>query len=186
MARGFNYAPGASEEVQLAARPDLQRAQVAALAQSRNAVVRETIAARRDLALGQMVSLAHDRSSEVRAVLARNPSAAQSVVEHLAEDRHVPVLEALLENPAVPTAVVERLAFHRKAEVRAAASRRIDADSASAAGEGVGHPHAPELVDRAAVVDIATGLPIDGALALHPQPPAVRTAPVRGFSPPQQ
>lgn len=195
MARGFNYAPGASEEVELAGAPSLPREQVAALSLSRNAVVREVLAARRDLALGQMVSFAHDRSTEVRTALAANPTAPGTVLDHLAGDKHVPVLEALLANPSTPVEVVERLAFHRKSEVRLAAVRRIDdADAGSAQGTAPAPgtrfaSSAPELQDRAVgfgsgdVVDIATGLPVRPGLAV---PPATRTAPVRGFRPPSE
>lgn len=193
MARGFNYAPGASEEVELAGAPGLSREQLAAMSQSRNALVRETLAARRDLALGQMVSFAHDRSVEVRTALASNPSAPVSVLDHLAGDKHLAVLEALLANPATPGEVVERLAFHRKAEIRLAAARRIDGGAETSPHQGTGvapgaqyASSAPELRERAVgygsgeVVDIATGLPLRPASA--PQ----ATAPVRGFRPPPQ
>ncbi|MFW7414554.1 hypothetical protein [Demequina sp. SO4-18] len=126
MARGFNYAPGASDDVEQAAAPALQRSRIAALVQSRNAVVREVLAARSDLGLGQMATLAHDRSAQVRTALAANPAAAPSVLEHLAGDRHVPVLVALLGNPATPPDVAERLSSHRKSEVRTAAASRMD------------------------------------------------------------
>lgn len=199
MARGFNYAPGASEEVALAGSPDLQRAQIAELSQSHNGLVREAIAARRDLSLGQMVSLAHDRSADVRAVLAANPTSPVSVLEHLAGDRHIPVLEALIGNPATPSEVVQKLAFHRKSEVRMAAARRIDGDDAAAHGTGGSGSapqytaSAPELQDRAVgfgtgeVVDIATGLPVRHGTSLYGDPaPPTRTAPVRGFRPPSE
>ncbi|MFW2512972.1 hypothetical protein ACNI3K_04280 [Demequina sp. SO4-13] len=186
MARGFNYAPGAADEVEIAGSPTLQRAQISALAQSRNSVVREVLAARGDLALGQMVTLAHDRSTEVRGALAANPAAAQSVLEHLAEDRQASVLTALIANPAAPPAVVERLAFHRKSQIRFAAAQRMNGDAGSGGGPGVepspttsrGGPvtlasRAPEMTERTRGVDGAdeVGAATDWPVAPEPAPP---------------
>lgn len=200
MARGFNYAPGASEEVELAQSLELARPQLQTLAQSRNVVVREGIARRRDLALGQMVTLAHDRSADVRAALAANPRASGPVLEHLAGDRHAPVLAALVGNPATPVEVIERLAFHRRGEVRLAAVRRMDgADDRS---ESVAHSPAPQDASavpeshapvepevRASVVDISTGRPVPPDCTARPAPePNASAAPensaeVRVFRP---
>ena len=71
MARGFNYAPGASAEVQAAIEPGLTKDQLVEFGASRNALVRAAIAARADCPLGLMVTLAHDYSAEVRAEIAR-------------------------------------------------------------------------------------------------------------------
>ncbi|MFN3865520.1 MAG: hypothetical protein ACK4MD_02265 [Demequina sp.] len=177
MARGFNYAPGASAEVELAGSSGLSRAQIATLAMSRNAVVREVLAGRDDLALGHAVSLAHDRSAQVRAALAANTRVSTSVLEHLATDRSVPVLEALLRNPATPRDVLEQLAFHRRAEVRLAAARRVDGDVAAGpsaatatAGRASFTTRAPELRERA--VGVATGDDVDSTTGLPVRPDA--------------
>lgn len=185
MARGFNYAPGASDDVELAARPDLSRATVQSLASGRNVVVREVIARRGDLPLGTMVGLAHDKATEVRAALAANPTATEPVLEHLATDRHPEVLLAVIANPNVPVAVVERLAFHRKDEVRSAAVRRLDdlvaGPAAPSADQGT-----PELRERESLADVVE-MPRSQVFLHEPsaaQP--VRTAPVRGFRPAEQ
>ncbi|WP_062076911.1 hypothetical protein [Demequina globuliformis] len=146
MARGFQYAPGASDEVAVAQQPVLHRTEMTALSQSRNVVVREAIAARDDLPLGVMVTMAHDRATDVRAALAGNPRVSATILEHLAGDRHVPVLEALLANPVTPLALVERLAFHRKDQVRLAAAARLNdttAPHAAAPRTTAVHLHGP-------------------------------------------
>src|SRR6478735_8773523 len=117
MARGFNYAPGASVEVQAATDPGLTKDQVTAFGSSRNALVRASIAARADCPLGLMVTLAHDFSADVRAAVARNSHAQRTVMAYLSADRSVDVLRALLENPSLPGEIVEELAFHKKSAV---------------------------------------------------------------------
>ncbi|GIG54807.1 hypothetical protein [Demequina activiva] len=183
MARGFNYAPGASDEVELAGKPDLTRTMVQSLASGRNAVVREVIAQRGDLPLGTMVGLAHDRATEVRAALAANPAATEPVLEHLSTDRHVEVLHAVIANPQVPAGIVERLAFHRKDEVRSHAVRRLD--ELAPVHESVDHG-TPELREREPMADV---VPMRSQqVSLHDQggPRPVRTAPVRGFLPAEE
>ncbi|WP_084105070.1 hypothetical protein [Demequina sp. NBRC 110056] len=184
MARGFSYADGASEEVEMARRADLSRAQVQALAGGKNAVVRELMAQRGDLPLGTMVSLAHDRSVEVRAAMAGNRAATASILEHLSGDRHQPVLHALLDNPTVERAIIERLAFHKRDEIRAHAVRRLDdAEAASARTDDRG---VPELRERGTYADVVE-LPVQ-PVRLHDDLPVrpTRTAPVRGFRPAEE
>lgn len=190
MARGFNYAPGASEEVAQAQEPGLHRTQVTVLASSKNTLVREAIAGRTDLPLGLMVTLAHDKATEVRAGIAANPTATQTILEHLVADRHIPVLEALLGNPALPPALVEKLAFHRKSEVRAAAAARLNEPIATPASTPAPKLGAPEIQEHVAVVgdsvvlDFPSGEPVTQAAGEAPSEDAshrTRTAPIRGF-----
>ncbi|WP_061960954.1 hypothetical protein [Demequina flava] len=126
MARGFQYAPGASDEVERARQPVVHKADLAALGQSKNAVVREAVASRADIPIGLMATLAHDRTLDVRVALAANSAVTHPVLEHLATDRHIEVVVAVLGNPAADSALVERLAFHKKPAVRAAASARLN------------------------------------------------------------
>ena len=196
MARGFNYAPGASEEVSQAQQPGLHRTQVTVLASSKNALVREAIAARDDLPLGIMVTMAHDRATEVRAAIARNPTATPPIMEHLVNDRHVPVLEALLSNPSLSAALVEKLAFHRKSEVRSAAAARLNEGVTTAADPAPAHSAAaPEIHEHAAVVgdsvvlEFPSGEPVPAAVPAEPDTATARptrTAPIRGFRLPPQ
>ncbi|WP_297081901.1 hypothetical protein [uncultured Demequina sp.] len=183
MARGFNYAPGASDDVELASRAELSRAQIQSLAGGKNPVVRERIAGRGDLPLGTMVGLAHDRSAEVRAAIAGNPRATEPILERLADDRNVAVLQAVIGNPVVPSAIVEKLAFHRKDEVRSVAVRRLDsiADAVPASVD-----HTPELSERARMADVVELR--QSQVSLHEPAPErpTRTAPVRGFRPPAE
>ncbi len=67
MARGFMYAAGASDEVDAARRPDLHKAQLIVMGQSKNELVREIVGERPDCPLGIMVTLTHDRVTDVRA-----------------------------------------------------------------------------------------------------------------------
>lgn len=159
MARGFNYAPGASAEVEEAARPGLDKARINELAGSRNALVRAAIAARTDCPLGLMVTLAHDYSAEVRAAVAKNPTAQRTVMAYLSADRSVDVLTALLENPSLPNEILEELAFHKKGAVRAVAAARLDQglSAPSAVEEDV---HTPELAEH--VVPVQQRLTADG------------------------
>ncbi len=195
MARGFNYAPGASEEVAQAQEPGLHRTQVTVLASSKNSVVREAIAGRADLPLGLMVTLAHDKATEVRAAIAANPSAAPTILEHLVADKHIPVLQALLANPALPPAQVEKLAFHRKSEVRAAAAGRLNDSASTPAAAPLSRLGAPEIQEHVAVVgdsvvlDFPSGDPVPQAPAdSHDEDTSLptRTAPTRGFRMSQQ
>ncbi|MDE0572455.1 hypothetical protein ON058_03405 [Demequina sp. B12] len=132
MARGFNYAPGSSAEVERARQPVVHKTELAVLAASKNSVVKEALARRDDLPLGVMVTLAHDRHTEVRAALATNPHITEAILDHLVGDRHAEVLEGLLTNPALPVALVEKLAFHKRDSVRSAAADRLNADAANA------------------------------------------------------
>lgn len=176
MARGFNYAPGASAEVQAAFDPALTRERAVELGNSRNAIVRAAVASRADCPLGLMVTLAHDYSAEVRAAVARNSHAQRTVMAYLAADRSVDVLKALLENPSLPGELVEELAFHKKAPVRASAAARLDA------GDGVvlqaeADAHTPELAEHVLPIDQRTQLTADGTAAplasVHPISAAV-------------
>jgi len=170
--------------------PGLHRAHVQALSQSKNWLVREVIAGREDCPLGVMVGLAHDSHTEVRTAVAGNPVIARTVMEHLARDRHIEVVVALLHNPATEMDIVESLAFHKKSEVRAAASARLD--SGETAPPRVPNNVVPELREQVAafdenrVYDFATGRPVELHLEPEPQPTVerqapTRTAPVRGF-----
>jgi hypothetical protein len=198
MARGFNYAPGASAEVQEASMSTLDKQRIGELGSSRNALVRAAIAARTDCPLGLMVTLAHDYSAEVRAAIARNGSAQRTVMAYLSADRSVEVVTALLENPRLPAEILEELAFHRKSQIRTVAAARLD--------RGLAEPqvstedsHTPELAEHVIpvqqrltadgmpipefepvnVVDIATRAPVLATPTAAP----TRTAPVRGFKP---
>ena len=180
VARGFSYAPGASDEVVLAQSSELARDRVIALAGGRNAVVRETVAGRPDLPLGTMVALAHDRSADVRAAIASNPHATPSVLEHLACDRQPAVLHGLLDNPALEPELAARLASHRREDVRDHAARRL---ATSSGGESDRDHATPELRERGGSADGA--LPGRAMTSLYEDRPApTRTAPVRGFLPP--
>jgi hypothetical protein len=208
MARGFNYAPGASAEVQVAMQPGLHRAHVMALGSSRNSLVRATIASRPDCPLGLMVTLAHDHSAEVRARVASNPRAQRTVMAYLSTDHSVDVVIALLANPSLPPEMVEELAFHKKAAVRAVAAARLDEPAPARTGvtEDV---HTPELAEHVAPLQ-GYPAPTSGPAPSHPAPPQpapiqpppqptiaqifaphstpgapapTRTAPVRGFRP---
>ena len=163
MARGFNYAPGASAEVLEAQRPDLHKTHLMALGSSRNTLVRETVAARGDCPLGLMVTLAHDHVVEVRCAIARNPRAQGTVMAYLSADRSVHVLKALLENPSLPMALVEELAFHKKSEVRMTAAARLDAGEAPARTPAAEDSHTPELAEHATI--FAMPMTADGAVA---------------------
>jgi hypothetical protein len=195
MARGFNYAPGASPEADEAMQPGLHRAHLQALSQSKNWLVREVIGAREDCPLGVMVGLAHDSHQEVRMAVAGNPSVARTVMEHLARDRSPEVVIALLGNPTLDMDIVESLAYHKRPDIRGAASARLDAgvDSVRVTADAA----IPELRERVAaydesrVYDFATGRPVElhfepeAAPAAAPEEPArvapTRTAPIRGF-----
>lgn len=197
MARGYMYAPGASAEVDSARRDDLDRTQLVVLGQSKNEVVREIIARRPDCPLGIMVTLTHDRSTDVRAAVAGNPEVSRTVMEHLAEDKQVAVLEALIRNPALPGDMLDKLAFHRRSEVRDLVAQRLD--SGIPAASSMQDQATPELRDRvfderarareADVVDIATGRHVTEhrtePAQEAPRTPRTRTAPVRGFKPPE-
>jgi hypothetical protein len=147
MARGFNYAPGASPEVLEAQRPGLHRTHVMALGASRNTLVRTAIAARADCPLGLMVTLAHDYSAEVRCAVARNGSAQRTVMAYLAADRSQDVVLALLENPSLPGDILEELAFHKKSAIRSAAAARLDSGFVVPAEEAE-DVHTPELAEH--------------------------------------
>jgi hypothetical protein len=193
MARGFNYAPGASPEVVEAMQPGLHRAHLQALSQSKNWLVREVIGAREDCPLGVMVGLAHDSHQEVRTAVARNISIARTVMEHLSRDRAPEVIIALIGNPALEMDIVESLAYHKRSDIRSAASARLDAGVAPvhhSADDAI--PELRERVeayDESRVYDFATGKPVE--LHFEPERPATpaepervaptRTAPIRGF-----
>jgi len=188
MARGFNYAPGASAEVQEAARPGLDKTHIAALGASRNALVRAAVAARPDCPLGLMVSLAHDYHADVRCAVARNPIAQRTVMAYLSADRSVDVLKALLENPSLPHELLKELAFHKKADVRAVAAARLDAGVAEPKRAEEEDVHTPELAEHVRpasaqvtadgtaitqfepvnVVDFATRAPLQSVPTLEP------------------
>lgn len=198
MARGFNYAPGASAEVAEAAQPGLHKTHIMALGSSRNTLVRAAVAARPDCPLGLMVTLAHDYHVDVRAAVARNGSAQRTVMAYLSADRSADVLRALLENPSLPADILEELAFHKKSDVRAAAARRLDAGLPPAEQEAAEEDvHTPELAEHVVpiqqqmtadgsvipalepvnVVDISTGAPVSWT---HEPAPVANPAPASG------
>ncbi len=162
MARGFMYADGASEDVATARRPDLTKAQLVELAQSKNELVKEIIAGREDCPLGIMVTLTHDKATDVRAAVAGNPLASRTVMEHLADDKQSAVLEALVANPSLPVDMLEQLAMHRRADVRTLAAAKLD--EVGSGSVQLQDTSTPELRDHifdsradATVVDISTG-----------------------------
>lgn len=164
MARGFNYAPGASAEVQVAMRPELSKDHVMVLGASRNNLVRATIASRPDCPMGLMVTLAHDFSAEVRICVARNPRASRTVMAYLSADRSADVVRALVDNPALSAELLADLAFHKKREVRAAAAARLDDDRPVVADAHQAEDvHTPELAEH--VVPIAPRMTADGSVA---------------------
>ena len=215
MARGFRSAPGSSPEVIEAESPDLDRARLLDLGSSGNVIVRAAIAVRSDCPLGLMVSLAHDYSPDVRVAVAGNPRALRSVLHYLAADRSVQVVLAVIANPSLPEDILEELAFHKKSEVRDAASERIAGESPGVTAQLVEDAHTPELADHVHLGSEADWLPrpatahesrfapltrfettptspVEPAripiLAQQQEVPRVavtRTAPVRGFRAPQ-
>jgi hypothetical protein len=193
MARGFNYAAGASGEVHAAREPNLDKGQLQEMGQSKNAYVREIIASRADCPLGLMVTLAHDYVPDVRVAVAGNPSALQSVMEYLARDKHAGVIEALVANAALPHHVLADLASHKRRDIRNAAIARL---RAFGVGSGEAEDHAtPELRDRVFDDHQAGLIARAGAPAMSQDygvdPPIrrasvpTRTAPVRGFRAPE-
>lgn len=184
MARGFNYAPGASADVELAASPVATKGMLLEFGLSRNPVVRATVGARADCPLGLAVTLAHDAVAAVRAAVAANPHTQRTVLEYLAGDRQVEVLLALVRNPGLPPAVVERLAAHHKSEVRRAVVLRLagDADAPDAAVEDAGTPELREWSLPPFAADAL--IPHAGAEPTRTASALTRTAPVRGFRPP--
>ncbi|WP_084074140.1 hypothetical protein [Demequina sp. NBRC 110052] len=131
MARGFNYAPGASDDVARAAQPDLSGADVLLLSRSRNSVVRSTIAERPDLPLSIVVALTSDSDVNVRAAIAANTHVAAGVLEELAGDRQVAVVSAVIDNPHTPLGALEHLTGHKKAEIRIRAKARVEQDASA-------------------------------------------------------
>ena len=127
MARGFRYAPGASPDIETAARPDLTAEQIRDLAQSKNYLVREAVARRTDCPLGVIFTLAQDDKPSVRAILAANPAIPGGIVGHLLADQEREVLLGLVSNPALDRAAAERLAFHHDPVVHEAAATRLSA-----------------------------------------------------------
>jgi hypothetical protein len=155
MARGFNYADGASRDIDLARSADLERDQILALGQGKNALVREIVAAREDCPLGLMVTLAHDHVTDVRVAIARNPRALQSVMEYLAKDKQPAVILALLTNPSLPEEVVKDLAFnHKRREVREAASGLIEARATGYTARASARPEVAVALEDAATPEL--------------------------------
>lgn len=161
MARGFSSAPGASAEWVEASASELEKSRMLVLGTSRNGLVRAAIAERKDCPFGLMVTLAHDYSVDVRSAVAANPRAQRSVLQYLAADRSLPVILALVENPALPQDVLEELAFHKKSEVRAAATRRIDTGMPGATDAHAEDEHTPEIADH-----VSLAVDVDGEWAL--------------------
>lgn len=145
MARGFNYAPGASAEVTEARAAGVGRDRLLQLVTSRNALVREEIARRDDLSMGLMLTLADDRSADVRAAIAANPRLSPALLEQLAADRQVPVLLAVVANEATPREVVERLVHHRRDVVSDAARERLAAIATTQQESSWYEPPAPTI-----------------------------------------
>ncbi|WP_062517600.1 hypothetical protein [Demequina gelatinilytica] len=189
MARGFNYAPGTSDEVEEAASADLSKERMQELGSSRNAVVRETLAGRPDCPFGLMVTLAHDSAAPVRCALAANPRVLHSLLENLARDKQESVLLAVARNPVTGAELLDALAGSRKESVRAAAVAALDARDRSGRADA---RDTPELRDRVfeesharrEAMLAAAMVPAEPVTAAAPRP--VRTAPVRGFLPPSE
>ncbi|WNM24035.1 hypothetical protein [Demequina capsici] len=169
MARGFNYAPGASDDVSRAADPALTRESVTELCSSKNAVVRETLARRSDLTLGQSVMLTHDSAADVRAALGANTAVGGTILEHLSEDRHRAVVLAVACNPRTPLPVLERLALHKRADVRDAAATTLE--RVLAAVEAVDAPVAPDAQVVPIHTVVAEPAPRVGSESGAAQPP---------------
>ena len=148
MARGFSSAPGSSADLVEASTGNLDRARMLVLGTSKNGLVRAAIAERQDCPFGLMVTLAHDHSPDVRCAVAANPRAQRSVLQYLAADRAVPVALALIGNPTLPSDILEELAYHRKSEVRAAASLRLDVGVPGALEAHPEDEHTPELAEH--------------------------------------
>jgi len=159
MARGFSSAPGASAEWVEASSAHLEKSRMLVLGTSKNGLVRAAIAERADCPFGLMVTLAHDYSVEVRTAVAANPRALRSVLQYLAADRSTPVILALVENSSLPEDVLEDLAFHKKSEVRAAATRRIDTGMPGTTDVHAEDEHNPEIADH---VSLAFDVDVDG------------------------
>ena len=167
MARGFSSAPGASAECVEASASPIEKSRMLVLGTSKNGLVRAAIAERADCPFGLMVTLAHDYSVEVRTAVAANPRALRSVLQYLAADRSTPVILALVENSSLPEDVLEELAFHKKSEVRAAATRRIDTGMPGATDAHTEDEHHPEIADH---VSLAVDVDVDsdwGGRATH-------------------
>lgn len=160
MARGFTFAPGASDEFSEARLENLQRDRLLELAQSRNSAVRAAIAGRDDCPLGVIVTLAIDGSADVRAAVAGNPIAQRTVLAFLSEDRSTEVLSALLTNPSLPADLIGDLALHRKSEVRAAAAARLDAAPSFPQEDVREDSHIPEVAEQVAPLPMAAAGPV--------------------------
>ena len=126
MARGFSCAPGASAELVEVSASEFEQSRMLVLGTSKNGLVRTAIAEQSDCPFGLMVTLAHDYSVDMRPPVAANSRAQRSVLQYLWTDRSVPVILALIENHSLTEDVLEDLAFHKKAEVRDAATRSRD------------------------------------------------------------
>ncbi|WP_062200770.1 hypothetical protein [Demequina salsinemoris] len=146
MARGFNYAPGASAEVAQAQETDLDREQLVAFASSRNPVVRERVAERQDLPISVTVTLAHDSTTDVRLALAANPAVSEAILEHLAGDRQRAVVIAVARNPRASDELLARLEEHRRPEVRAAARETRDRTAAPVTAASAPKQERPSLI----------------------------------------
>jgi len=165
MARGFSYAPGASDEVAAASALDLTREAVSQYAQSKNYLVREAISYRADCPLGMLVALAHDSHVEVRCGVATNTASTRTLLELLSRDRHEQVVLAVIANPHTPGEVVEALALNKKPAVARAAAARVDVERGLAAPVAAPRP-----------VPIATE--VYGARLFHDSGPTPRSQPV--------
>ena len=167
MARGFNYAAGASAEVDEARQPGLHKTHLMALGSSKNNLVRTVIAGREDCPLGLMVTLAHDYSAEVRMAVAGNPSAPRTVMAYLSADRNTDVVKALVTNRSLSAEVLEELAFHKKSDVRAAAALRLDMGEPAIPAALAEDNHTPELAEHVMPVPVSAAEPMtaDGAVA---------------------
>lgn len=162
MARGFSSAPGASAELVEVSASELEKSRMLVLGTSKNGLVRTAIAERSDCPFGLMVTLAHDYSVDVRSAVAANPRAQRSVLQYLSTDRSVPVILALIENPSLPEDVLEDLAFHKKAEVRDAATRRLDTGIPGVTESHLEDEHTPEIADHVSLsLDVDWGLESD-------------------------
>lgn len=151
MVRGIVASRVPQPELVDAVRPDLHRTHIALLAQSRSGEVREAVARRDDVPFGVQAALSNDDHHGVRAAIAANPRAAVAVMHLLAVDSHHAVLLALASNPSAPREVAERLASHRRADIRNAAIRRLEArDVVPSTLAADPDSRIPELRDRVA------------------------------------
>ena len=192
MARGFNYAAGASAEVDEARQPGLHKTHLMALGSSKNNLVRTV-----------MAYLSADRNTDVVKALVTNRSLSAEVLEELAfhkksDVRAAAALRLDMGEPAIPAPLAEDNHTPELAEhvmpVQAAQSMTADGAVAGFAPVNVVDisTRAPITAPygTAAPTPAAASGPVEPVIpqifAPHSTPDApapTRTAPVRGFKP---